>query len=44
MHTLLEYEGKLSVYVNIIEGSEGDNKGAYKLPLENGSEIVADRY
>ncbi|QDH78191.1 IS4 family transposase [Echinicola soli] len=44
MHTLLEYDGKLPVYVNITEGSVGDNKGAYDIPLEKGSVIVADRY
>ena len=44
MHTLLEYDGKLPVYVNITEGSVGDNKGAYNIPLEKGSVIVADRY
>lgn len=44
MHTLLDYDGKLPVYVNITEGSVGDNKGAYDIPLEKGSVIVADRY
>jgi len=44
MHTLLEYDGKLPIYVNITEGSVGDNKGAYNIPLEKGSVIVADRY
>jgi hypothetical protein len=44
MHTLLEYDGKLPVYVNITEGSVADNKGAYDIPLEKGSVIVADRY
>lgn len=44
MHTLLEYDGKLPVYVNITEGSVADNKGAYEIPLEKGSVIVADRY
>lgn len=44
MHTLLDYDGKLPVYVNITEGSVGDNKGAYNIPLEQGSVIVADRY
>ena len=32
MHTLLEYEGKQPVYVNITEGSVSDNKGAYNPP------------
>jgi len=44
MHTLLDYDGKLPAYVNITEGSVADNKGAYDIPLENGSVIVADRY
>lgn len=44
MHTLLDYDGKLPAYVNITEGSVGDNKGAYSIPLEKGSVIVADRY
>ena len=44
MHTLLDYDGKLPVYVNITEGSVGDNKGAYDLPLVKGSVIVTDRY
>ncbi|MFT4522708.1 MAG: hypothetical protein ACI8ZN_001658 [Bacteroidia bacterium] len=44
MHTLLDYDGKLPVYVNITEGNVGDNKGAYDIPLQSGSVIVADRY
>ena len=44
MHTLLEYDGKLPTYVNITAGSVADNKGAYDIPLEKGSVIVADRY
>jgi hypothetical protein len=44
MHTLLDYDGKLPVYVNITAGSVADNKGAYDIPLEKGSVIVADRY
>ncbi|WP_339718151.1 DUF4372 domain-containing protein [Cyclobacterium amurskyense] len=40
MHTLLEYEEKLPVNVNITEGSVGDNKGAYN-PPKKGSMIVA---
>lgn len=44
MHTLLDYDGKLPVYVNITEGSMADNKGAYDISLEKGSVIVADRY
>lgn len=44
MHTLLEYDGKLPVYVNITGGSVADNKGAYDKPLEKGAVLVADRY
>ena len=44
MHTLLDYDGKLPVYVNITEGSKADNKGAESIPLQKGSVIVADRY
>jgi hypothetical protein len=44
LHTLLDYDGKLPVYVNITEGSKADNKGAEGIPLEKGSVIVADRY
>lgn len=44
MHTLLDYDGKLPVYVNITEGSIADNKGAYDIPLQKGSVVVADRY
>ena len=43
MHTLLDYHGKLPVYVNITEGSVADNKGAYDILMEKGSVIVADR-
>ena len=44
MHTLLDYDGKLPVYVIITEGKVGYNKGASDLPLAAGSVIVADRY
>lgn len=44
MHTLLDYDGKLPVYLNITAGSVADNKGAYDIPLEKGAVIVADRY
>lgn len=44
MHTLLEYDGKMPAYINITEGSVGDNKGAYDIPLQKGAVIVADRY
>ncbi|MFC3813305.1 transposase [Lacihabitans lacunae] len=44
MHTFLDYDAKLHIYVNIIEGSSRENKGAYNVPLQSGSVIVADRY
>ena len=43
-HTLLEYDGKLPVYVNITKGSVADNKGAENILLEKGAVIVADRF
>ncbi len=44
MHTLLDYEGGLPLYVNISDGKTGDNKGAYNIPVQKGAVIVADRY
>jgi len=44
MHTLLDYDGNLPAYVNITDGKTADNKGAYNIPLLNGSVIVADRF
>jgi hypothetical protein len=44
MHTLLDYDGNLPTYVNVIDGKTVDNKGAYDLPLLANSVIVADRY
>ena len=44
LHTLLDYDGNLPVYVNITNGKTADNKGAYDIPLLNGSVIVADRF
>ena len=44
MHTLLDYDGSLPVYVNITDGKTADNKGAYDIPLVKGSVIVADRF
>jgi hypothetical protein len=44
MHTLLDYEGNLPVYINITNGKTADNKGAYDIPLKKGSVIVADRF
>jgi hypothetical protein len=44
MHTLLDYDGNLPVYVNITDGKTADNKGAYDVPLVKRSVIVADRF
>jgi hypothetical protein len=44
MHTLLDYDGNLPAYVNITNGKTADNKGAYEVPLLQGSVIVADRF
>lgn len=44
MHTLLDYDGNLPLYVNITDGKTADNKGATDLPLIKGSVIVADRF
>lgn len=44
MHTLLDFDGNLPVYVNITNGKTADNKGAYQVPLIKGSVIIADRF
>lgn len=44
MHTLLDYDGHIPAYVNIIDGKTADNKGAYDIPLLKGSTIVANRF
>lgn len=44
MHTLLDYDGNLPVYVNITDGKTADNKGAMDIPLVKGSVVVADRF
>lgn len=44
MHTLLDYDGNLPVYVNVTNGKTADNKGAYDIPLVTGSVVVADRF
>lgn len=44
MHTLLDYDGGLPVYVNITDGKTPDNKGAYQAPIQKGAVIVADRF
>lgn len=44
LHTLLDYDGNLPVYVNISTGKVPDNKGAADIPLIKNSVIVADRF
>jgi len=44
LHTLLDFDGNLPVYVNISDGKTADNKGAYDIPLIPQSVIVADRF
>jgi len=44
MHTLLDYDGNLPVYINITNGKTADNKGAYDIPLIPRSVIVADAF
>lgn len=44
LHTLLDFDGNLPVYVNITDGKTADNKGAYDIPLIERSVIVADRF
>ena len=44
LHTLLDYDGNLPVYVNITDGKTADNKGATDIPLIKRSVVVADRF
>ena len=44
MHTLLDFDSNLPAYINVTNGKTADNKGAYDIPLLNGSVIVADRF
>jgi hypothetical protein len=44
LHTLLDYDGNLPVYVNITDGKTADNKRAHDIPLIKRSVIVADRF
>ena len=44
LHTLLDFDGNLPVYVNISDGKTADNKGAYDIPLIPFSVIVADKF
>lgn len=44
LHTLLDYDGNIPVYVNVTDGKTGDNRGAFDIPLTKGSVVVADRF
>ncbi len=44
MHTVLDYDGNLPVYVCITDGKTADNKAVNELSLPEKSVIVADRY
>lgn len=44
MHTLLDFDGNLPVYMNLTDGKTADNKGAYDMPLIKNSVVVADRF
>lgn len=44
MHTLLDFDGNLPAYINVTNSKTADNKGAYDIPLLQGSVIVADRF
>ncbi len=43
LHTLLDYDGCLPVYVNVSDGKVSDNKAAYDINIPSGSVVVADR-
>lgn len=43
LHTLLDYDGCLPVYINVTDGKVSDNKAAYDINIPSGSVIVADR-
>jgi hypothetical protein len=43
LHTLLDYDGCLPVYVNITDGKVSDNKAAYDIVIPKGSVVVGDR-
>lgn len=43
LHTLLDYDGCLPVYVNMTDGKVGDNTAAYNINIPKESVVVADR-
>jgi hypothetical protein len=44
IHTLLDYEGSLPVFINMTEGAKADNIAAFDMPIIPNSIIVADRF
>jgi hypothetical protein len=44
LHTLLDYEGHIPVYMSVSDGKTGDNKAAFEMPLPKGTVVVADRF
>jgi len=43
LHTLLDYDGGLPVYINVSDGKVSDNTAAYDIAIPKGSVVVADR-
>ena len=43
LHTLLDYDGCLPVYIHVTDGKVPDNKAAYLVKIPSGSVVVADR-
>ena len=43
LHTLLDYDGCLPVYVHVSDGKLADNTAAYQIKIPSGSVVVADR-
>ena len=44
LHTLLDYDGCIPLYVHISDGKTGDNTAAKWMDIPSGSVVVADRY
>ena len=43
MHTLLDHDSLLPEFVNITDGKCGDDRGAFSIPVQPHSVVVADR-
>jgi len=43
LHTLLDYDGCLPVYIHVSQGKVSDNKAAYHIKIPRDSVVVADR-